>query len=108
MLAVGSAGTVAGGLAVAGFGADLGAAGPGMLIGLGCAGLIGGVEPRRHRPLAWPMVAALLGLGVGGGVRGEWVLAGLGLTIGLGMLALLVAAVRSVNGSWLRGGPAGA
>jgi hypothetical protein len=93
---------------MAGYGADLGTAGPGVLLAVGVGGVLGGVEPRRHRPMAWPVVAALVGLGVGGGFEGEWVVCGLSLAVGLGLLALLVSAVRSVNGSWFRGGPPGA
>lgn len=105
LLAIGSAGCVAGLLAVAGYGADLGTAGPGVLLAVGVGGMLGGVEPRRHRPMAWPVVAALLGLGVGGVLREEWAVGALSSAAGVGVLVLLVFAVRSVNGAWFRGGP---
>ncbi len=94
----------AGGL-VAGVTGALGVAGCGLLLALAAASALGGIDPRTHRPLAWPVGLGLLGLAAGAARGARPAVAVGALLAGLLVLGLLAAAVRSVHGSWLRGGP---
>ena len=103
---------IIGGLMVAGGfvltalgGGDLALGGPGRL-GIGLCAMLAGIEPRRNRPLALPLIA---GLAAGAAVTalGQGSRAHLLADGGLAMASLLLmeSARSSVNGSLFRGGP---
>ena len=96
----------ASGLALTGLGGgDLALGGPGR-IGVGLCALMAGIEPRRNRPLALPLIGALLGgaiLSMLGGWPRSHVIADGGLAVAI--VVLMESARSSVNGSLIRGGP---
>ena len=86
-------------------GGDLALGGPGRL-GVGICALLAGIDPRRSRPLAIPLIAALMAgaaVSILGAFPPSHALADGGLA--LATLALMESARASVNGSLLRGGP---
>ena len=86
-------------------GGHLALSGPGRL-GVGVCALLAGLEPRRNRPLAIPLIAALLAgalVSLIGGWPAGHVIADAGLATAA--FFLMESARGSVNGSLLRGGP---
>ena len=105
MLIIGGLMAVGGLVLTALGGGELALGGPGRL-GMGLCALLAGIEPRRNRPLAIPLIAAPMA-GAVVSIMGAWppmhVLADGGLA--LACLTLMESARASVNGSLLRGGP---
>jgi hypothetical protein len=105
MFIIGGLMVVGGLILTAAGGGDLALSGPGRL-GVGLCAMMAGVEPRRSRPLALPLIAALLaGAAVSAlsGLPRSHVVADGGLAVAV--LVLMESARSSVNGSLLRGGP---
>lgn len=84
-----------------------------MMFTISCCAAMAGIDPRRNRPFVLPLIVSKL---ASTAVAIGWLLTGHGLASTLGVvatdlpiagvtIAMYAAAVRSVNGSWLRGDP---